>query len=235
MARELKTRTAGGGTGRQAEKSDRTRRATLDAAIECFVEIGYAGSSTKIIAERAGITRGAMLHHFPIKRDLMNAVVAYINEKRIESFARAIRRLRGIEDRNTRGIDVYWRSLHTDLYVAYAELRTAARTDAELNEVLSAATAEFEQRWLALIREIYPEWAELGELAEFAVDLVQFAMEGMALNRLSHDVRRRQRRIRDFLNAIDADILAAAERDEKPSAVSRFLAEMRQKHDQKTS
>ena len=215
------------GTGRQAEKSDQTRKATLEAAIACFVEYGYAKSSTKVIAKHAGITRGAMLHHFPIKRDLLNAVVRHINEKRIDSFARAIRRLSGVTDRNTRGVDVYWRSLHTDLYVAYAELRTAARTDRELNDVMLSATAEFERRWLALIREIYPEWAELGELSEFAVDLVQFAMEGMALNRLSHDVKRRQVRIRDFLNAVDADILASGDAGSSGSAVSRFLNAMR--------
>ncbi len=213
--------------GRQAEKSDQTQKAALKAAIDCFVDLGYANSSTQVIAERAGITRGAMLHHFPIKRDLLNAVIEHINEQRIASFGRAIRRLKGVRDRNTRGVDAYWRSLHNRLYVAYAELRTAARTDPELDSVMRKATARFEERWLALIRDVYPEWSELGELNEFAVDLVQFAMEGMALNRLSHKVGQRQRRIRDFLNAVDDDILSLAEGDESPGSVTRFLRSLR--------
>lgn len=215
-------------TGKQAIKSELMRTATLDAAIECFVDLGYAESSTKRIASRAGITRGAMLHHFPIKRDLLNAVVAYINKKRIESFGRAIRRLRNEKDRNKRGIDVYWRNLHTDLYIAYAELRTAARTDAELNSVMRKATENFEDRWLKLIKELYPEWTRNDKLIRFAVDLVQFAMEGMALNRLSHDVKERQFLLRNFLNAIDADILAIADGANECREVSKFLINLRE-------
>ena len=60
------------------------------------------------------------------------------------------------------------------------------------------------------------------------MDLVQFAMEGMALNRLSHDVKQRQLSIRDFLNAIDADILAIANGAEDCVAVSKFLINLRE-------
>ncbi len=210
-------------SGKQAEKSDHTQKAALQAAIECFVKYGYSNSSTKVIAKHAGITRGAMLHHFPIKRDLLNAVVNYINERRIDSFGRAIRRMRGVQVRNTRGLDAYWRSLHTDLYIAYAELRTAARTDSELNSVMKRATARFEELWLALIKELYPEWTGDDGLVRFAIDLTQFAMEGMALNRLSHDVTRRQHQIRDFLNAVDADILAISGGAGEPGSVISFL------------
>lgn len=216
------------GTGKQALKSTITQTAALDAAISSIVERGYAETSTKRIAAKAGLTRGAMLHHFPVKRDLLNALVRYINEKRIESFGRAIRRLRGEKARNQRGLDTYWRNLHSDLYIAYAELRTAARTDAELNSVLRKATENFEDRWLALIKELYPEWTRNDKLIRFAVDLVQFAMEGMALNRLSHDVKQRQLSIRDFLNAIDADILAIANGAEDCVAVSKFLINLRE-------
>lgn len=213
-------------TGKQAIKSEITRTATLDAAIDCFVELGYSESSTERIASRAGITRGAMLHHFPVKRDLLNAVVNYINKKRIGSFGRAIRRLRNETDRNKRGLDVYWRSLHTDLYIAYAELRTAARTDRELNSVMRKATKDFDDRWLQLIEELYPEWTHSDELIRFAIDLVQFAMEGMASNRLSHDVKARQLSMRDFLNAIDADILAISNGAKECTQVSKFLIQL---------
>lgn len=215
-------------TGKQAIKSGITQTATLDAAIACIVELGYAESSTKRIATKAGLTRGAMLHHFPVKRDLLNALVGYINEKRIESFGRSIRRLRGEKARNQRGLDAYWRNLHADLYIAYAELRTAARTDPELNSVMRKATENFEDRWLALIKELYPEWTRNDKLIRFAVDLVQFAMEGMALNRLSHDVKERQLEIRDFLNALDADILAIANGAKECIAVSKFLIDLRE-------
>ena len=212
--------------GRQAQKSSETKKATLQAAIDCFVELGYARTSTKIIAKRAGITRGAMLHHFPTKRDLLNAAVEYLMDRRMDAFGRAISKLKDSSDRNTRGIDVYWRHLNSPLFVAYHELIVAARTDPELNAVMKKATRKFEERWLEHNREIFPEWAELGPLHEFAIDLVQFAMEGMAFNRLSHDVGKRQERIRRFLNAVDHEILNLGTKGKTDRAVSKFLREI---------
>ena len=51
--------------GWQAQKSAATRNLIIEAAIKCFVELGYAQTTTTAIADKAGLSRGAMLHHFP--------------------------------------------------------------------------------------------------------------------------------------------------------------------------
>ena len=61
-------------TSRKAEQSDATRSSLLRVARQLFTERGYAATSTTEIADRAGVTRGALYHHFPAKDDLFRAV-----------------------------------------------------------------------------------------------------------------------------------------------------------------
>lgn len=60
---------------RNAERSEATRTALLDAAHTLFVERGYAATSTPELCAAAGITRGALYHHFADKADLFRAVL----------------------------------------------------------------------------------------------------------------------------------------------------------------
>ena len=58
----------------QAERRAATRAALLAAARELFATKGFAGAGREEIVERAGVTRGAMYHHFSSKEDLFRAV-----------------------------------------------------------------------------------------------------------------------------------------------------------------
>ncbi|QRQ87234.1 TetR family transcriptional regulator [Cupriavidus oxalaticus] len=58
------------------ERTEATRQALLDAARSLFVERGYGETSTPDVCAAAGITRGALYHHFADKRDLFRQVLA---------------------------------------------------------------------------------------------------------------------------------------------------------------
>lgn len=60
--------------GRQAERSEATRSALLRAGRELFTEKGFADTATEEVVARAGVTRGALYHHFRDKTDLFRAV-----------------------------------------------------------------------------------------------------------------------------------------------------------------
>ncbi|SCD77861.1 TetR/AcrR family transcriptional regulator [Streptomyces sp. DvalAA-19] len=69
----------------QAPKQDRsraTRQRLLEAAVACLAEHGWAGSTVSVVAERAGVSRGAAQHHFPTREDLFTGAVEYVAEER---------------------------------------------------------------------------------------------------------------------------------------------------------
>src|SRR5229473_7754051 len=83
----------------QEERSASTRARLLDATISCLSELGYARTTTTEIAERAGVSRGAQLHHFPTKAELVTTAVEHLFEKRTEEFRRAFESLPESADR----------------------------------------------------------------------------------------------------------------------------------------
>ncbi|MFD9909264.1 TetR/AcrR family transcriptional regulator [Streptomyces sp. NPDC059063] len=64
------------------DRSRATRQRLLEAAVACLAERGWAGSTVSVVAERAGVSRGAAQHHFPTREDLFTAAVEYVAEQR---------------------------------------------------------------------------------------------------------------------------------------------------------
>ncbi|MFF4103354.1 TetR/AcrR family transcriptional regulator [Streptomyces sp. NPDC001903] len=69
-------------SGPKQARSRVTRRHLLEAAVACLAEQGWAGSTVAVVAERAGVSRGAAQYHFPTREDLFTAAVAYVSEER---------------------------------------------------------------------------------------------------------------------------------------------------------
>lgn len=78
---------------RKAEQSDATRAALVAAARSLFAQRGYAKVATEDIVRAAGVTRGALYHHFKDKRDLLAAVFEEVERELTQSIAK--RALRG--------------------------------------------------------------------------------------------------------------------------------------------
>jgi AcrR family transcriptional regulator len=82
LRRETRARTPQGVRRRrtQAERTDATKRKLIDSAIKVMRERGYDGLTTLEVAEVAGVSRGALLHHFPSRHDLVVATMKYMND-----------------------------------------------------------------------------------------------------------------------------------------------------------
>jgi len=117
------------------------RTRLLDATIASLVELGWAGTSTTVVSRRAGVSRGAQLHHFPTKQDLVVAAVDHISRRRRDELAAAGDSLPA--QRRTRAVlEILSAQFTSTVFMAALELWVAARTDAALR----AAVGPFEQR-----------------------------------------------------------------------------------------
>jgi AcrR family transcriptional regulator len=121
----------------QQERSRVTQRRLLTATVECLYEFGWSGATTTVIAERAGVSRGAQLHHYPTRAALVLAAVAHLAERRAEEIRTEAAALSGDRaERLDRVIELLAAAFTGPLFVAALEVWVAARTDAELRDAL---------------------------------------------------------------------------------------------------
>jgi AcrR family transcriptional regulator len=167
----------------QALKSAQTRARLIDATMRCLVKYGYSDTTTPKVAAEAGLSRGAMLHHFENGGALMQATIAELLEKRLRAFRRAV----DAPSPDVRTlVRTYWKQLLSPTFVAFLELAIAARTDKSLAKILEPAQAEFRERWYELAVQLFPQWQQDRAKFDLALALTQNTVEGMAINRLIH-------------------------------------------------
>lgn len=118
----------------QEERSTATRERLLDATVDCLIEYGYAGTTVARIADRAGVTRGAQVHHYPTKADLVLAALRHLVAKQVQQSVDELPRLQRTSDLVGATLDMLWRIHRGPLFTAIVELWVAARTDGELAE-----------------------------------------------------------------------------------------------------
>lgn len=172
----------------QAERSATTRAQLLDATLACLEQQGYAGTTTTEIARRAGVSRGAQLHHFPTKVELVTQAVEHLFERRHAEFLAAFEQLPvGVEPRLEAAIDLLWSMVKGHTFLAWLELAVAARTHPELAEPVGALTRRFAATVDATFHRLFP--STLPNPFSDAAPRFAFALlDGLALERLhTHD------------------------------------------------
>ena len=119
----------------QEQRRSEMRERLLDATIESLLEDGYAATTLRAVAARAGVSSGAMTHHFPRRVDLVGAAVDSLTEQRIARFHSA--ELPSGARRLTRAIlDLVWEDFSSDVFRVAVKLWVAADDDPELAERL---------------------------------------------------------------------------------------------------
>jgi AcrR family transcriptional regulator len=194
----------------QAERRAATRTQLLDATIACLHDLGYAGTTTTEIAERAGVSRGAQLHHFPKKSELVIAAVEHLFARRHQEFVRAMERLPAGAPRADAAIDLLWSIFSGPAFYAWLELTVAARTDPELRASVATLTGRFLETVQRTFRDFFPPPTTRTVLHDIAPVFVFSLLEGLALGEIVSDDSDRAARVLDALKQLARLVIPSA-------------------------
>jgi AcrR family transcriptional regulator len=200
----------------QEERTRVMRQRLLDATVDCLVERGWSGTSTTLVSQRAGVSRGAQLHHFPTKSDLVVAAVEHLSEVRGQELAEAAAALPTGRRRTRAVLEMLADHFTSPVFTAALELWVAARTDPDLQ----AAVGPLEQR---IGREVHGYTVELlgvdesqprvRELVQATLDLTR----GLGLaNTITDDTARRRKILDAWADVLDSSAVGLRESPHRP-------------------
>lgn len=141
----------------QAERSAAMRARLLDATIECLVSYGYAGITTPRVAQLAGVTRGAQMHHFRSKEDLVVAAIEHVAQQRVQAAIREFGRVQVSPDPVSMVLEFLWEAHQGPMFIAAVELWVAARTDSVLARQIERVEPVVNSTLTAAIAQLVPD------------------------------------------------------------------------------
>jgi AcrR family transcriptional regulator len=200
----------------QEERTRVMRARLLEATVDCLVERGFAGTSTTLVSERAGVSRGAQLHHFPTKNALVVAAVEHLTERRGAELAAAAATVPDGPRRTRAVMRMLGDHFASPVFNAALELWVAARTD----ENLLDAVGPLEQRVGRETHRLTVELLDADESVPGVRELVQATLDlvrGLGLaNTITDDTRRRGRILDRWADALDDELGSTGSTTEGP-------------------
>lgn len=182
----------------QQDRSRATRRGLLEAAVECLAESGWSNTTVSVVAERAGVSRGAAQHHFPTRENLFVAAVEYVAENRAaevrESASLAGDRTQNLDTRAV--VDVIVEFYTGTLFRAALELWVASSAEPQLREKV----VPLETRIGRDVHQLTVQLLGADESKPGVRESIQATLDlarGLGLSNLLTDDRRRRKRILD--------------------------------------
>ena len=168
----------------QKERSAETRALLLDVTVECLAELGYAGTTANVIAERAGLSRGAQLHHFGSKGQLVIAAMEHLFARMLDEFRSGYAAIADDPQVVPKTLDLLAGLVGGQVGHAYLELVIAARTDVELRQAMSELTARMDADIEATFDELFEVAEDSGDMFDVYWTALWALLEGLALERI---------------------------------------------------
>ncbi|WP_377272514.1 TetR/AcrR family transcriptional regulator [Peterkaempfera sp. SMS 1(5)a] len=188
----------------QQDRSRATRRRLLEAAVDCLAAYGWAGSTVSVVAERAGVSRGAAQHHFPTREDLFTAAVEHVADQLLADVREQLSpEAQGDTPRTETVVEVIVRMYTGELFRAALHLWVAAARE----EPLRARIIALENRVGREAHRAAVEFLGVDERAPGVRETVQATLDmarGLGLaNLLTDDGARRAGVVRQWARILD--------------------------------
>ncbi len=175
------------------ERTARTRAKLIEATISSLHEIGFHQTTTTVVAQRAGVSRGAMLHHFPTKADLIMAAAERMRDMRGELHRERLANLETPADKFLALIDVLWEAMVSPSGVARIEVMLSTRSDSEMAERFVRMNDELDRSHKESVWRLCQAAGMSGEASKekiYAfVQLYAAALRGLAIDSLRKESR----------------------------------------------
>lgn len=178
------------------------RQRLLDAAVDCLIEFGVAGTTTLAVQRRAASSRGALLHHFPTHADLLAASVAELVKRNEAAVAASRAGPAGLADPLRMAIEALAFAGRQPAYLAELELWAVSRTDKPLKAALVAAERVAKREIDRVSAGLFAAWAD-SPAHDDAIALTQTFTRGLAISEnLRGSPARRERLISAWTEAM---------------------------------
>lgn len=141
----------------QEIKSAATRRSLVQAAVEVISEIGYASATTSLIAQRAGVSRGAFQHHFKSKNEIIVEILNEMREQVNLGFDFEALVDRPFAERVDSILEHYYHVYGSRLHAASIQIWLGAWSDDELKHDIKSGLNMMENQIVRVWRETFPE------------------------------------------------------------------------------
>ncbi len=189
----------------QQERSRATQQRLLDATVDCLIEHGWSGTTTTLVAQRAGVSRGAQLHHYPTKAALVLAAVEHLAARRAEEIRleAAAPPVPAVD----RAVELLAAAFTGPLFVAALEVWIAARTDAALRAALVPLEARVGRELHRLAVDLFGADESRPRVRE-AVQATLDLLRGLGVANLLSDDSARRRAILAVWTGQLAEVLA---------------------------
>jgi len=177
----------------QEQRSAETRARLLDATIECLVRYGYNGTTTPRVAEMAGVTRGAQVHHFGSKEDLVVAAMRHLAAKRAAAVVDNVSDLTASDDPVGTVLELLWDLHQGPMFVAAVELWVAGRTDPELGRQVAKFESIVAGSLFTTVAALVPD-KTTKPMRDFVYTAMDVLRGILVLNFVDGDLERARRR-----------------------------------------
>jgi AcrR family transcriptional regulator len=190
----------------QQDRSRATRARLLEAAIASLADLGYHASTVSVVAERAGVSRGAAQHHFPTREALFTAALEHVTQVRAEELRRELEELPGERPSTADVVDLTFALFSGPLFRAALTLWVAAASEPSLRDQIVPLEARIGReihRVVVGLLDVDERLPGVRESVQATLDLAR----GLGLaNLLTDDSRRRGRIAAQWARTLDLSL-----------------------------